>query len=310
MNYTSFSSLGPGSTPPTIKHLILWTCLLAIMSAGLQALFDQFGWAFGPQHLLSLSWWGLDSGYLWQPLSFLFVQPFQGGLSFAFFLNLLFNMYLLWVIGTSLVEMLSPRSFLLLYFLSGSISGLIALSSMLLTGHYQEIAGATPTLLTLLTVWSMAFAEAQILLFFLIPIKAKWLVAGIVGLLLMIALSHWQLTHLVLYLSAIIIGYGYATIGCGWHSPFNFTQSLDRHLAALGLYLRQHFLRRSRRSKAPTENTKEKVIDLGTGQPLSPDEAFVDAMLAKISKYGESSLTWSEKRRLKQISEKKTQERK
>jgi len=54
---------------------------------------------------------------------------------------------------------------------------------------------------------------------------------------------------------------------------------------------------------------KPNVIDMNTGKPLDDDDAFVDAMLAKISKQGENSLSWSERRRLNLISERKMQNR-
>jgi len=301
--------MGPGITPPTIKRLILWTCVISISSAFIQSFFDQFQIFPGPQYILSLSWWGLKQWFIWEPLSFLFVQYTPpGGISFSFVVALFFNMYLLWIIGSSILEMIGKRSFLLLYFISGITAGLITLLTMPMTGNYQEIAGSTPAILALLTVWCMAFPEAHIFLFFLIPIKAKWLVAGLIGAILLISFSNQEYAYLILYISAILVGYGYAALAWGWHSPFEFTQKFDSWLAQQGLYWRRHMpsLRRSTKTK---EKREEKIIDLRTGLPPENEDAFVDAMLTKISKYGESSLSRSERQRLKEISERKMQKK-
>jgi len=49
-----------------------------------------------------------------------------------------------------------------------------------------------------------------------------------------------------------------------------------------------------------------KVVDFKTGQPILDDDQFMDAMLARISLYGESVLTPDEKNRMRKISERKS----
>ncbi len=48
-----------------------------------------------------------------------------------------------------------------------------------------------------------------------------------------------------------------------------------------------------------------KIYDIKSGEPLLDDDQFMDAMLDQISRYGEESLTPAEKKRMKEISEKK-----
>lgn len=308
MTFSTLSNWGPSTTPSTIKQLTLATCIIAILSAAIQTLFDQFGLTPGPQDLLSLSWRCVAKGYVWQPLTYLFIQEsMPNGLTFFYLLSLFFSLYMLWILGTSIIEMVGKGPFLQLYFGSGIMAGLIALALMPLTGDYTRLAGNAPSLLALLIVWSMAFSEAEVMLFFLIPIKAKWLVAGVIGAILLVTLSHLDFSSLFLYLSSILIGYGYATIAWGWHSPFPQTEPLDCWLASFGMRLRQKApkWKHTHSSKTSTSNEKEKIIDMHTGKSLSDDDAFVDAMLAKISKHGESCLSWHERRRLQQISERK-----
>lgn len=305
MSYATSSHWGPTHIPSVIKHLIIWTSLITLLSALIQTLLDRFGVSPGPQDLLSLSSMGVHRGYLWQLLSYLFIQESPDGISLPFLLQLLFNMYILWVIGVPLVDLIGKWSFLRLYLISGIAAAIITSTLLSLFGIYFVIAGAGPALLAALIVWSLAFPDVELLLFFLIPIKIKWLVTGIIGGLLLITISQWDVVNLILYFSSLCIGYGYATMVQGWNSPFAFTHPVDAKLAALGLHARRYIPHwRSGKVQFEQQN-KDKIIDIRTGKAPSDDEAFVDAMLAKISLYGERSLSWNERRRLQEISERK-----
>lgn len=308
------SQWGPVVTPPTIKHLIIWTCVLAILSAIIQLLFDQFELSPGPLQLFSLSWWGINNLYLWQPLSFLFVQPYSpSGITFFSLISLFFTMYMLWVLGTTIYELVGKRSFLRFYFFCGITAGILALFMMPLTGKYGMLAGPAPAILALLTAWSMAYPESEVLLFFLIPIKAKWIMVGLVGAILLITFSQWDIANLFLYIFAIFLGYAYACLAWGWHSPFPLTQRIDSALAATGLKLRRYasipkWLKFDKSKTSSPSSSPDKMIDINTGAPLINDDLFIDQMLAKISKHGERSLSWSERRRMQHISERKRKE--
>ena len=304
MNYTTVSSWGPEKTQPIIKQLIIITCIIATLSAGVQSIFDQFGLFPGPQNFLSLSWLGIKSWYLWQPLSFLFIQDAPGGLSLFFFIGLLFNMYLFWIVGSSVLQLIGKGPFLRLYFLGGIAAGFLALLSMKLTGQYTMLTGMTAALLILFTVWSMAFPETEILLLFLFPVKVKWIVVSIIAALFLISLSHWNLTTFTLYLSAVLIGYCYAVMVHSWYSPFPHTLRIDMWLSKTAALFRKYipFFKGKSKDVKPSET---KIIDISSQHSIQDDDAFIDAMLEKISRRGENSLTWSEKKRMREISKNK-----
>jgi membrane associated rhomboid family serine protease len=303
MNYTTTSSWGPEKTPPLIKQLIILISIVAILSAGVQSLLEQFNVFPGPQNFLSLSWWGLGKGYLWQPLSFLFIQEAQGGLSFSFFFTLFFNMYLLWVVGSTVYEVIGKTSFLRLYLIGGVAAGLLALLTMKITGQYEMLTGLSAALFILFTLWSMAFPETEILLFFLIPVKVKWIALSFIGIVLLSALTHLAFSSFFLYLFAILIGYGYSVIVQGWYSPFPQTLKFDLWLSRTASRVRQKIpFFKPKPEDIKTPNAK--IIDI-TSASYKNDDEFVDAMLTKISQKGEDSLSWSEKKRLQEISQKK-----
>lgn len=223
------------------------------------------------------------------------------GFQFSF-ISLLFNLYTLWAIGSAIFQVIGKGPFLRLYIIGGIASGILSLLSMKLTGQYEMLMGMGTPLLILFTVWSMAFPETEILLFFLIPMKVKWIVITIISIMLLVTFTHFDLTHFVLYLSAVLIGYGYAVMVQGWYSPFPFTLRFDIWLSRFAAKLRRWMPLKGKSKEVKL--TEAKVVDI-RGQPIKDDDAFVDAMLIKISQKGEDSLTWSEKRRLQEISKKK-----
>jgi membrane associated rhomboid family serine protease len=297
------SSVGPSETPSTITKLIAWTVSLSLLSSLVQTIFDQFDIFPGPRIIFSLNWWGISQGYVWQLFTYLFIQDSSiKGINFTYLLSLFFNMYLLWVIGTDIIQMKGKGAFLRFYFFIGITIGIVAILLMPLTGKYAFLSGPSGILLALLTIWSMAFPENELLLFFLLPIKTKWIATGIITSVLLVTLSEWDLTYFIFYLTAVLFGYLYVAISWGWRTPFAFTSALDSKLTMLGLSLQKYIPRMKSKNKG---SEKTKIVDLQTGKRLTADEEFIELMLSKISKHGESSLSWSEKKRMQQISERK-----
>lgn len=272
---------GPNETPRVVWVLIIVTSCITLLSALTQNLSIWLG-IVTLQELLSLSWYGLANFFVWQPISYLFVQETYQGIQLFFLLTWIFNMYILWILGSTLTEQWGKRHFLLLYFLSGVVTGLFAVSVMLLTGHHSMIAGPTSALLALVTVWTLSYPEDELMLFFAIPIKAKWLLVAIIGGVILIPLSRLDFVLLSLYLGAILFGYLYALIELNLRSPFSWMHPIDQMVSNW----------KGKPLKNPTTMVEE-------------DDLFIDQMLTKISKYGESSLTTSERLRMQRISNKK-----
>jgi hypothetical protein len=307
MNYTTLPSWGPEKTPATVKSLMIFTCVAAIFSVALQSFLAFFDIFPGPQDYLSLSWWGLSHWYVWQPLSFIFVQDAPWGLSFSFFVSLIFHLVILWSIGSAVLEIISPPSFLRLYLIGTMVAGGLTLLSMLVTGHYEMLTGMSGALVILLTVWSMAFPETEVLLFFLVPVKAKWIVLSILGVIILNALIHLELTSFFLYFFSVLVGYVYSVAIHSWYSPFPVTLFFDLWLTRVASFLRRHNPLPKKKVK-DVKDSEVKIIDLTSNQHIDDDDAFVDAMLSKISRRGEESLSRSERNRLNEISKRKMQD--
>lgn len=305
MTYLTQSyQIGPDHTPKAIFYLILTTTITSLLCALLNPLLVSLFSIPGPQEFLSLSWWGLNHFYLWQPLTYLFVQE-SGvwGVSFYFLVGLFFNMYLLWVMGARIVELFGAKSFLVLYFCCGIVAGGAGILLMKLTQSFGILAGTTPSILGLFVVWTMLSPDAELLLFFLFPIKAKWLLAAILGSIGLIQLSNLDLIHLSFYFTGAVTGYFYGLFGYGLASPFNWMHSFDSALSHLGKRLHWKFLQK------PKQQKSNKIFDIHTGEVLLDDDQFMDEMLAKIARRGEKSLTWRERRRMLLISERKMKDK-
>jgi membrane associated rhomboid family serine protease len=303
MPYTTTNTqVGPEFTPTTVRRLILATVLTSIASALIDPLFPYLLHMPGPQEWLGLSWKGLDSFFVWQPVSYLFIQNNgYGGLSLFFFISLIFNMYILWIMGSAVHDRLGTKKFLTLYLGSGIVCGMGTLLVMALAGSYTSLAGPGPAIMAVLMFWTMMFPEAEIILFFLFPIKAKWLMAGLIGIILLISLSNLDLANAAFYLLGAIFGYVYFV------SPWELMRLSRWGNRAARFFASAKKLVSLQKTYDASPHLKGKIIDFHTGEELKDDEQFVDDMLAKISRSGEKSLNAAEKLRLQTISEKKAQ---
>ena len=113
-------------------------------------------------------WLGLSrplllQGQLWRALSFVFI-PFSGGS----ILSVVLGIYFTWFIGTALEREWGDFRYTV-YLLSGVLGTVLA---CLLTG----VTASTYCLsLSLLLAFAMLYPEVQVLLFFVIPLRVKYL---------------------------------------------------------------------------------------------------------------------------------------
>lgn len=303
MPYTTTSyQIGPEFTPVSIRRLILITCITTILSALFNPLFPYFFNVPGPQEWLSLSWSGMRNFFLWEPVSYLFVQyTSYEGISIFFLLSLIVNMYILWVMGSVVENRIGSNAFLKLYFGSGIVTGLLTLAVMYLTGQHTILSSPAPCIMAVLMIWTMMHPENELLIFLLFPVRAKWLMVGILSMVVLVNLSRLNLADMAFYLLGALYGYVYAVTVWDMEGPFSFLKPIDHALSKLAFFT-------LKRTEQPSEGSKSqsKIIDFHTGDPLVNDEEFVDEMLTKISERGEKSLTNKERIRLKKISERKS----
>lgn len=287
---------GPSKTPPVVSFLIIAICAVSIVTALLNKIAFSFG--YSPVDMLSLTPGFITSFQLWKPVTFLLQSPGHNGITGSFLINLLFACYVIWFMGSDIVERLGKSSFLKIFFGAGILSGFIVLYAMYQWGRYPSISGPGPGILALFIVWSMIYPNRELFLFFIIKIEARWLVAGVLAAIFLVNLSQGDFKDLWLYLLAALLGYLYAVAFWGLRSPFPKTHAFDDWLSKAAS---------SRWPFKKDETQKSKIFDFRTGETIQSDEEFLDEMLVKISKHGESSLTRKERARLERISQNRKQ---
>ena len=282
MEYRSPFQLGPASTSISLKILLLTIALCSLFSS----------WLI-PYLALSLN--GISQGFIWQLATYVLVHPFPIGL-----FQLALNLYLIWTFGSSLIERIHTVLFFILYFGSAIVAGSSALVGMSLTHSLAPLMGSAPVLFSLLISWTILNPDAHLLLFFTLPFKARHLILGLIGIALLLDISNTHWTALLTDIGIIVFGYLFTLIVSRARSSFTllyfFENGVLRLLEKLSSWGRKRY-------------THTKVYDIKSGAPRLNDEQFMDAMLARISVYGEEVLNPEEKERMNKISNKKKRNR-
>jgi membrane associated rhomboid family serine protease len=111
--------------------------------------------------------------FIWQIFTYQFLH------SPNTFAHIFFNMYLLVMFGLPVEGEMGSRRFLFFYLLCGTGAGLFIFVISLITGgiEYQaQTLGASGAVFGVLVAFAVYFPEAELLLFFVLPVKAKYLV--------------------------------------------------------------------------------------------------------------------------------------
>ena len=106
--------------------------------------------------------------YVWQLFTYMFLH---GGIG-----HLLFNMLALWMFGLPLEQTWGTRKFLKYYFLCGIGAGICDVLVNVALGRHTSTIGASGGIYGLLLAFGVLFPDTTVLMSFLFPIKAKYLV--------------------------------------------------------------------------------------------------------------------------------------
>ncbi len=151
-------------------------------------------------HLLGLVPAGVLHGALWQLLTYMFLH--------ASVLHIFFNLIFLWMLGSELERYWGSRFFLKYYLVTGIGAGLINV----LVQPYSRIPtiGASGAIFGLIIGFALAFPEREILLYFVIRMKAKNF-AVLVGLIELVALLMMPNSSIARFahLGGLVVGYFY-----------------------------------------------------------------------------------------------------
>lgn len=270
-----------------LKKLIFTLAICNFASALLNLIFSRhFGSAY-PVDLFALSLSGIQKGFFWQLFTYPFVST-QVGLSLGFCIEVLFEGYILWTVGSLLLQRISSLQSMLFALTCTIGTGMVAASLQISMDSPYLLASLLPLISACIIAWAMFSGEGMILLFFVIPIRIKTLTACYLGLITLINLSHENYLGLLVDLTSPLLAYLFALAVWQQRSPYPYLHSFETVI----LRLCQHF---------QSDDFDAKRYDFKTGKAQISDDEFVDKMLEKISRSGKESLTWAQRWRLWRI---------
>ncbi len=164
--YRSRPALSFPSFPPGVKWLVLTNIAVYLVYF--------FGsWMRGEPifNSLLLVPGQVIHGAVWQLFTYLFLH------SLTSFAHILFNMLTLWMFGAAIEETWGTKRFLQYYFLCGVGAGIcVVLVNLAIGNPNQPTLGASGAIYGLLLAFGMLFPDQTVLIGFLFPIKAKYMV--------------------------------------------------------------------------------------------------------------------------------------
>ena len=265
-----YSPTGFKVLPTIVKHLLIINVLMYFAY-----------YVLLKQGIINLNYylgiWSLSTGLfrIWQPLTYMFMH--------GSFDHLFFNMFSLWMFGSALENFWGSKRFLFYYLVCGIGAGLL---NMLVPGAHVSV-GASGAVYALLLAFGMMWPNNYIYLYFLVPIRTKWFIIGMIVIELFegIFRSTDGIAHFA-HLGGMLIGF---LIILYW----------KRHGGMTGDFSIKNWFNSLKNRKKYTryEEVYDKVprSDEEYNYQKARKERDIDAILDKVAKSGYESLSKEEK---------------
>lgn len=213
-------------------------------------------------------------------------------------LHILFNMLIFFFFGNMFRSDLGNRRVLPLYLMSGFLGGLLYVIVYNLLPGYSTIdgtmVGASAAVMCFLVASATLMPNVEVMLFFFIAIRLKWLALGVV-LIDVFSLPNGNLGGIIAHLGGAAFGFAYIRLlqnGTDLCTPL-----INLGDRIIGLF---------NRSKRPARKFKPKKSPLRiVRNQEAPHAARLDELLDKINEKGYDSLSADEKQWLKKYSDEK-----
>jgi len=261
-----------GAFPPGVKVILLATVAVFFVDHFTRGMLSQYG---------SLSVRDLLHFEVWRLVTYMFLH---GGVGHIFW-----NMFIFWMIGQTLERQLGTRQFLWMYFAAGIAGGLLEVAFNVVM-HFQHgplmtrqgpilfldipSVGASAGVAGVMVAFATINPRAIFLLFFFLPIQARWL----------------ALIYMIVETRHMLIG-----LQTGWADGVAHAAHVGGMVVGFiwvkwGHRLAQAIPRRPRRDSGP-------FFSRGSGR----DQEELDRILDKVHREGVGSLTTREKMFLQEM---------
>lgn len=281
-----------------------------------QFLFDTArGYSFGPvAYWLSFITDAAFGGQVWRFVTYMFLH---GG-----FWHIGFNMFALWMFGPRIEEVWGKRTFLIYYFVCG-IGGALTYGAFSLVGLQADapMLGASGAVFGLLLAFGVTYPDAVIMLFMIIPMRAKYAVM-VFGLIELMSVPRSSGVAHLAHLGGMLFGFLFLLWATGGRlgriprvprlggGSRPRTAGYDRSPRAAGGLAQQLRSWRTRMrikvvdGKRGRDTTSAGPSTGGNGNLSREDRERVDRILEKISREGLQNLTAEEQEILRRASRK------
>lgn len=292
--------------PPVIKNLLIINVGVFV----LQLIFDNLmfggvpGWYFLNKYFALNPLTGFDvfgkpfNFQIWQIITYQFMH--------ADFMHILFNMFMLWMFGIEIEHIMGSRKFLLYYLLCGIGAGLLhVLFSPVLSDTLAYTIGASGAVFGVMIAFAMFFPDRYIFIYFLIPIKAKYLIAILVVFEFLSVNEPSVVAHLA-HIGGALTGFIFLLLDKRNNFSFKTFLNIFKKSKSFDSY---GGFRNSRFSRPKNDDEIEdaKFYDMNNSKKdeIIVTQEEIDRILDKISQSGYQNLTEREKKILFEASKKK-----
>ena len=240
----------------------------------------------------------------WTVVTYMFVH--------AWLAHLAFNMLTLWMFGPRLEQAWGTRSFVQFYLWCG-LGGAVA---HLIFAQHSAVIGASGAISGLLVAYALRWPDEEVFVFGVIPMKSRWLIAAMIGMNIIFALSPGSRIDWTAHVGGMTFGWIFLKLSSlggltrvkGWVSAApeeseDMPRAVPRNRSPL----------RDQERGVDEVVARSNAVVLRESKPLqhvpkqeSPKEyaARVNRVLDKISQQGIDSLSRDERRLLEEMSRK------
>jgi len=285
--------------PPVIKNLLI----INVAVFFLQMLASNLMVGGRPLGLVLNMWFALNpigDGYnfqIWQLITYQFMH--------AGFSHIFFNMFILWMFGMEVENIWGSKRFLYFYLICGIAAGLAQLFISPLFSPPAITIGASGAIFGVMIAFGMLFPDRYIFLYFLIPIKAKYLIGFLFVLeLFWIGDAGSNVAHLA-HLGGAIAGFIFIMLDKSIDVPLKHMLNISSGYRS-GSKFQNPFSGLSDKFKKGSSRIEDaNYYDINQKKENEEiTQAEIDKILDKISQSGYQNLTEREKKILFEASKK------
>lgn len=237
------------------------------------------------------------SFYPWQLITYQFMH--------GSFTHILFNMFMLWMFGMEIEHLMGSKKFLLFYLLCGVGAGLLQiLLSPVLSDSLAPTIGASGAVYGIMIAFAMFFPDRYVFIYFLIPIKAKYLIAILVVFEFLSVNEPSVVAHLA-HIGGAVTGFIFLLMDK--RNNFNFSNLMNSFKKTTSFNSGTKFRKPRFGGSINNDIEDAKFYDLNDkkNDEIIVTQEEIDRILDKISQSGYQNLTEREKKILFEASKRK-----